>query len=603
MCDFGFARFMGGPDSLYTDYVSTRWYRAPELLVGDTNYGPPVDVWAIGCLFAEIYNGQPLFPGNSDLHTLSCILEALGNVMTEKQKHAFFDNPIFLEMRLPEGKNIRDFRCRIPEMEEVSLHFLSRCLEMDPNRRLSCLELLRHPYFEGFGELFEDELKDILREDAKEMHLSVNLGEDSGSEGESATHTHRHGEGLEDMDSISHMEPLSPLHRVEGRLPNSSSLFGGIEAIQENSGESLEQTVGGQEFGELEGFRKDAPETPKLPVSKNLSSKPSYRGEVEIPWSATFNPPLQSPPSLPPKANSPKAVGELPDSPIGGMIIPNSNINKSIDNNTNKLRKVITNCSSSPGIINENNEGKKRVLNSQFVNPFLPMTELIPDLHSNVSSSSRHFASLTKENLKAPLVNKVNITFSKPLEGGLGTTSISNNLATFNTFNNQQNTLSNLNNSFTGKKISKPAPKQGSKRTLKENADFKNAPSFLSNIFGSPNEGLTQNKSQLFPAFNKKPPLSSGGLNAPNALQGSNANVEKLQKATRLIALPQISDGRLNEKFYMKTGGMLKINDTYLGASRALGAAANFGGALMETPIGSVGGQKKGLNETYDETK
>ena len=457
--------------------------------------------------------------------------------------------------------------------------------------------------FWGFGELFEDELKDILREDAKEMHLSVNLGEDSGSEGESATHTHRHGEGLEDMDSISHMEPLSPLHRVEGRLPNSSSLFGGIEAIQENSGESLEQTVGGQEFGELEGFRKDAPETPKLPVSKNLSSKPSYRGEVEIPWSATFNPPLQSPPSLPPKANSPKAVGELPDSPIGGMIIPNSNINKSIDNNTNKLRKVITNCSSSPGIINENNEGKKRVLNSQFVNPFLPMTELIPDLHSNVSSSSRHFASLTKENLKAPLVNKVNITFSKPLEGGLGTTSISNNLATFNTFNNQQNTLSNLNNSFTGKKISKPAPKQGSKRTLKENADFKNAPSFLSNIFGSPNEGLTQNKSQLFPAFNKKPPLSSGGLNAPNALQGSNANVEKLQKATRLIALPQISDGRLNEKFYMKTGGMLKINDTYLGASRALGAAANFGGALMETPIGSVGGQKKGLNETYDETK
>ena len=54
----------------YTDYVSTRWYRAPELLVGDAAYNETVDVWAIGCIFAEIYNGMPLFPGDSDLHTL-----------------------------------------------------------------------------------------------------------------------------------------------------------------------------------------------------------------------------------------------------------------------------------------------------------------------------------------------------------------------------------------------------------------------------------------------------------------------------------------------------------------------------------------------------
>lgn len=48
LCDFGFARPLGGPGADYTDYVATRWYRAPELLVGDTQYGPPVDVWAIG---------------------------------------------------------------------------------------------------------------------------------------------------------------------------------------------------------------------------------------------------------------------------------------------------------------------------------------------------------------------------------------------------------------------------------------------------------------------------------------------------------------------------------------------------------------------------
>ena len=47
MCDFGFARMIS-PGENYTDYVATRWYRSPELLVGDTQYGPPVDVWAIG---------------------------------------------------------------------------------------------------------------------------------------------------------------------------------------------------------------------------------------------------------------------------------------------------------------------------------------------------------------------------------------------------------------------------------------------------------------------------------------------------------------------------------------------------------------------------
>lgn len=57
MCDFGFARPLSLSDPNYTDYVSTRWYRAPELLVGDTFYGKPVDIWSVGCLYAEMSNG------------------------------------------------------------------------------------------------------------------------------------------------------------------------------------------------------------------------------------------------------------------------------------------------------------------------------------------------------------------------------------------------------------------------------------------------------------------------------------------------------------------------------------------------------------------
>lgn len=67
-----------GPSDYYTDYVATRWYRSPELLVGDTQYGPPVDVWAIGCVFAELLAGVPLWPGKSDVDQLYLIRKTLG---------------------------------------------------------------------------------------------------------------------------------------------------------------------------------------------------------------------------------------------------------------------------------------------------------------------------------------------------------------------------------------------------------------------------------------------------------------------------------------------------------------------------------------------
>ncbi len=90
LCDFGFARTLstyylcksvnhsGGPGGKYTDYVATRWYRAPELLVGDVEYGKAVDIWAIGTIFAELLSGQPLFPGDTDIDQLYRIMKCLG---------------------------------------------------------------------------------------------------------------------------------------------------------------------------------------------------------------------------------------------------------------------------------------------------------------------------------------------------------------------------------------------------------------------------------------------------------------------------------------------------------------------------------------------
>lgn len=78
LCDFGFARLISLNGEPCTEYVATRWYRAPELLVGEMNYGPPVDIWAIGCLFAEMMTGDPLFPGESDIDQLYIIMKMMG---------------------------------------------------------------------------------------------------------------------------------------------------------------------------------------------------------------------------------------------------------------------------------------------------------------------------------------------------------------------------------------------------------------------------------------------------------------------------------------------------------------------------------------------
>jgi len=61
-----------------TDYVATRWYRSPELLLSDTDYGKPVDIWAIGCIMGELTDGQPLFPGDNEIDQLYLIQKVMG---------------------------------------------------------------------------------------------------------------------------------------------------------------------------------------------------------------------------------------------------------------------------------------------------------------------------------------------------------------------------------------------------------------------------------------------------------------------------------------------------------------------------------------------
>ena len=180
ICDFGFARFLSGPESLYTDYVSTRWYRAPELLVGDANYGKGIDIWAIGCLLAELSTGKPLFPGESDLKTLQYILSTIGGQLTDKQKNILENNPIFTGMDSAIKSCCAPFQNvidqRFPTIAAEIKDLLKQCLEIDPSLRPACKDLLEDKYFSGTIPQFEQELQEIIQKDVSEFQMRTKTG-------------------------------------------------------------------------------------------------------------------------------------------------------------------------------------------------------------------------------------------------------------------------------------------------------------------------------------------------------------------------------------------------------------------------------------------
>ncbi|XP_047139292.1 cyclin-dependent kinase-like 1 isoform X1 [Hydra vulgaris] len=162
LCDFGFARLLTGPSDEYTDYVATRWYRAPELLVGDTQYGTPVDVWAIGCVFAELLSGQPLWPGKSDVDQLYLIKKTLGDLIP-RHVDIFKNNQFFRGITIPDCDRMNPLEHRFLGTSRQALSFLKGCLVMEPFHRLSCAELLEHDYFDiAFKGHFEADMQNFL---------------------------------------------------------------------------------------------------------------------------------------------------------------------------------------------------------------------------------------------------------------------------------------------------------------------------------------------------------------------------------------------------------------------------------------------------------
>ncbi|KAJ0242747.1 Mitogen-activated protein kinase 17 [Hirschfeldia incana] len=185
ICDLGLARvsFTDAPSAVFwTDYVATRWYRAPELCGSFySNYTPAIDMWSVGCIFAEMLTGKPLFPGKNVVHQLELVTDLLGTpspvtlsrIRNEKARK-YLSN-----MRRKEPV---PFTHKFPNIDPVALKLLQRLVAFDPKDRPSAEEALADPYFQGLANVdyepsrqpiskleFEFERRKLTRDDVREL--------------------------------------------------------------------------------------------------------------------------------------------------------------------------------------------------------------------------------------------------------------------------------------------------------------------------------------------------------------------------------------------------------------------------------------------------
>ena len=113
-----------------TDYVATRWYRAPELLLSNV-YEKPIDIWAIGCIMGEITDGDPLFPGESEIDQLFCIQKVMGK-FPETLQEKFEANPRFVGYKFPDVSKPDTIEKKyVGKMSTKAINFMKGMLDMN----------------------------------------------------------------------------------------------------------------------------------------------------------------------------------------------------------------------------------------------------------------------------------------------------------------------------------------------------------------------------------------------------------------------------------------------------------------------------------------
>ncbi|CAI8043389.1 Mitogen-activated protein kinase 15 [Geodia barretti] len=160
LADFGLARSLSllppsssnQPDvslPAMTDYVATRWYRAPEILLGGQLYTTGVDMWSTGCILAEMIAGRPLFPGSSTMNQIERIMAVLPQPSRQEIEAVGAPYAMAILGQLPRRRNYRLSQL-LPTASDEALDLLTKLLQFTADRRLSAHSAVHHPFVKRF---------------------------------------------------------------------------------------------------------------------------------------------------------------------------------------------------------------------------------------------------------------------------------------------------------------------------------------------------------------------------------------------------------------------------------------------------------------------
>ena len=174
IADLGLARsvknIMKESNPILTDYIATRWYRAPEILLGSAKYTKAVDMWAAGCILGEMLSGKPLFTGSSTLNQLDKILELIG--APELKDIEAIQSPLAVSMleSLPPTKP-KQLTSVFSAVSEDAFDLFKKLLCFNPDKRITVEEALKHPYVGQFH--------DPAEEPSRDEEIDIKLNEDN----------------------------------------------------------------------------------------------------------------------------------------------------------------------------------------------------------------------------------------------------------------------------------------------------------------------------------------------------------------------------------------------------------------------------------------